>query len=134
LRCDLDEVEVGFLGELQCLVGRDDSDGLPVWSHESDLGYPDPIVDSQLGADVSSIDQGVRKTTPKINNGFRFLLQAEASRDTYPSQVTGLRDRTRRPVLSFQRRSMRVGDVVLLISAWGSARPRTAELMVNHEC
>jgi hypothetical protein len=54
LRGDLDEVEVSLLGELQGLVGRDDADRLPVGSNESDLGNPDPVVDAQLGADVSS--------------------------------------------------------------------------------
>ena len=31
-----------------------DADGLAVGSDEPDLGYPDPVVDAQLGADVSS--------------------------------------------------------------------------------
>ncbi len=54
LRGDLDEVEVRLLGKLQGLVGRHDADRLPVGSDEPDLGNPDPVVDSQLGADVSS--------------------------------------------------------------------------------
>ena len=53
-RSDLDEIQVGLLGQLECLVGRDDPDGLAVGAHEPDLGYPDPLVDTKLSADVSS--------------------------------------------------------------------------------
>ena len=53
-RGDLDQVEVGVLGELEGLARGDDADGLTVGSDEPDLGYPDPVVDAQLGADVSS--------------------------------------------------------------------------------
>src|SRR6478735_7689161 len=54
LRGDLDEVEVGLDGKLECLVGRHDANGLAVGSYEPDLGYADPVVDAQLGADGSS--------------------------------------------------------------------------------
>ena len=53
-RRDLDEVEVGLLGELERLVGRHDADRLAVRADEAYLGDPDPVVDPKLGADVSS--------------------------------------------------------------------------------
>ncbi len=45
-RGDLDQVQVGFLGELEGLPRGDDADGLAVGSDEPDLGYPDPVVDA----------------------------------------------------------------------------------------
>jgi len=54
-RCDLDQVEVGLLRESQGVVDADDADGLAVRAHETDLGNPDPVVDAQLRADVSSM-------------------------------------------------------------------------------
>ena len=57
-RGDLDQVEIGLLGELEGLARGDDADGLAVGSDEPDLGYPDPVVDAQLGADVSSMSFG----------------------------------------------------------------------------
>ena len=135
LRRDLDQVEVGLLGELQCLVGRDDADGLAVGSDEADLGNPDPVVDTQLGADMSSMWSSGRKTPstsrPKSKKA-SARLQAEASRDTSPagSAYADVAGRGRSLgtgpddlCLSCQRRSMRVGDVMLLVSACGSARP-----------
>jgi hypothetical protein len=53
-RGDLDEVEVRLLGQAQRVARGDDADGLAVGSNEPDFRDPDPIVDSQLGADVSS--------------------------------------------------------------------------------
>ena len=54
LGCDLDEVEVGLLGQLEGLVRRHDADGLAIGANEPDFWNPDPVVDAQLGADVSS--------------------------------------------------------------------------------
>jgi hypothetical protein len=54
LRGDLDQVEVRLLRQLQRLVRRNDPDRLAIGSNEPDLGNPDPIVDAQLCADVSS--------------------------------------------------------------------------------
>ena len=50
---DLDEIEVGLLGQPQGVLDTDDADGFSVGTDESDLGYPDPVVDAQLGGDVS---------------------------------------------------------------------------------
>ena len=139
LRRDLDQVEVGLLGELQGLVGRDDADGLAVGSDESDLGNPDPVVDTQLGADVSSSGVGRRslRRRPRRcrnNKGFR-CLQAEASRDaSHAGDTTEARSARRTscgpvpsgpdPTTCGAGRSMRVGDdgaeppLVDLLPSW----------------
>jgi hypothetical protein len=51
----LHEIEVGLLRQLQRLVGRHDPDGLAVGANEPDFRHPDPVVDSQLRADGSSM-------------------------------------------------------------------------------
>ena len=51
---DLDEVEVGLLGKPERVGGGDDADGLAVGANEPDLRDADPVVDTKLGADVSS--------------------------------------------------------------------------------
>ncbi|UUZ61905.1 hypothetical protein [Nocardioides sp. B-3] len=71
------------MGKLQRLIGRHDADGLAIGSDKPDLGNVDPLVDSQLGADVSSSDLGwwwtlTEDIGPEMNNGSRFA-QAEAS-------------------------------------------------------
>ena len=43
-----------LLREAQRVSRRHDADGLAIGTHEADLGYPDPVVDTKLGADVSS--------------------------------------------------------------------------------
>jgi hypothetical protein len=61
-RGDLDQVEIGLLSELEGFARGDDADGLAVGSDEPDLGYPDPVVDAELGADVSSMLSGMCRT------------------------------------------------------------------------
>src|SRR6478672_7034400 len=94
LRGDLDEVEVGLLGQLECLVGRHDPNGLTVGSDEPDLGYADPLVDAQLGADTSSSGSGgweplapltsTRRRTGGEMQKAPAVCQAGASRHTPP--------------------------------------------------
>jgi hypothetical protein len=62
LRRDLDKVEVGFLGEAQRIAGGNDADGLAIGSNEADFRDADPIVDTQLSADVSSKVKAGRKS------------------------------------------------------------------------
>src|SRR5699024_5261812 len=50
-RRDLDQVEIGFLGQTQCVLHGNDSDLLTVGPDESDLGHPDAVIDAGLGAD-----------------------------------------------------------------------------------
>ena len=113
-RRDLDEVEVGLLGELERFVRRHDAHGLAVGSHEPDLGNPDPVVDSQLGADVSSwsirlpevlvwpVRAGVRRRPPLVLK--RRPVTPRAREHALPVRSGAarppgtLRDRTRRPV------------------------------------
>ena len=72
---DLDEVEVGLLREPEGVLDADDADGLAVGADEPDLGYPDPVVDAQLGADGSScgcpVWRPTRRRTLKNETGFR---------------------------------------------------------------
>jgi len=51
---DLDQVEVRLLRKAKRIGGGNDADGLATGANETDLGNPDPVVDSKLGADVSS--------------------------------------------------------------------------------
>ncbi|GLX99327.1 hypothetical protein Hesp01_72770 [Herbidospora sp. NBRC 101105] len=53
-RRDLNEIEVGLLGELQGVVDGDDADLLAVRADEADLGDTNTIVDAGLGADGTS--------------------------------------------------------------------------------
>src|SRR5699024_5549515 len=50
-RRDLDQVEIGFLGQTQCVLHGNDSGLLTVGPDESDLGHPDAVIDAGLGAD-----------------------------------------------------------------------------------
>ena len=65
MRGDLDEVEVRLLGKAERIGGGNDADGLATGANESDLGNPDPVVDSKLGADVSSCGQVSGRTCPR---------------------------------------------------------------------
>src|SRR5688500_17444545 len=67
---DLDEVEVACMGRLKGLVGRHDAGCLAVGVNESDLGNPDPVVDAQLGADMSSW-VGTPGLTPRARDDTR---------------------------------------------------------------
>src|SRR5205809_1013931 len=51
---DLDQIEVGFLCQLEPVVDRDDPDLLPLRPHEPDFGRTDALVDACFGADVTS--------------------------------------------------------------------------------
>jgi hypothetical protein len=51
---DLDEVEVGVLGELDGLADGDDADLLAVRADQTHLGDADPVVDAGFSADVAS--------------------------------------------------------------------------------
>src|SRR6476661_38450 len=52
---DLDQIEVGFLCQLERVVDRDDPDLLPLRPHEPDFGRTDALVDACFGADVTSL-------------------------------------------------------------------------------
>jgi len=52
---DLDQVEVGFLSQLECVVDRDDPDLLPLRPDQPDFGRTDALVDTCFGADVTSL-------------------------------------------------------------------------------
>src|ERR1700751_2352076 len=52
---DLDQVKVGFLGQLERVVDRDDPDLLPLRPHEPDFGRTDALADACFGADVTSL-------------------------------------------------------------------------------
>src|SRR6185312_8203510 len=83
-RGDLDQVEVGLLRQAQRVSRRDDADGLAVGSNEADLGNPDPVVDTKLGADVSSWWRSGRRSSsvwsgPEINEGFRCVASGSQS-------------------------------------------------------
>src|SRR6266568_6551322 len=52
---DLDQIEVGFLCQLERVVDRDDPDLLPHRPHEPDFGRTDALVDACFGADVTSL-------------------------------------------------------------------------------
>src|SRR5512142_852488 len=52
---DLDQVEIGFLCQLERVVNRDDPDLLPLRPHEPDFGRTDALVDACFGADVTSL-------------------------------------------------------------------------------
>src|SRR6478672_13032574 len=54
-RCNLDQVEIGFLSQLECVVDRDDPDLLPLRPDEPDFGRTDALVDTCFGADVTSL-------------------------------------------------------------------------------
>jgi hypothetical protein len=51
---DLDEVEVGLLGQPQRVADGDDADLLAVGPDQSHLGDADPVVDAWLSADAAS--------------------------------------------------------------------------------
>jgi len=51
---DLDEVEVGLLGQLECVVDRDNPDLLPLRPDQPDFRRADALVDTCFGADVTS--------------------------------------------------------------------------------
>ena len=80
---DLNQIEIGLLGQLECLVGRHDANGFTVGSDEPDLGYPDPVVDAQLGADESSSDSTDGMT--EIKKGFRLSPNGSQSRHISPT-------------------------------------------------
>ncbi len=50
----LDQVEICFLGQSQCVADGDDADLLSVRTDETNFWYADPIVDTGLGADGAS--------------------------------------------------------------------------------
>src|SRR5208282_1367604 len=53
--CNLDQVEVGFLSQLECVVDRDDPDLLPLRPDQPDFGRTDALVNTCFGADVTSL-------------------------------------------------------------------------------
>src|SRR5690348_14129447 len=53
--CHLDQVEIGFLSQLKCVVDRDDPDLLSLRPDQPDLGSTDALVDTRFGADVTSL-------------------------------------------------------------------------------
>ena len=57
-RSNLDEIEVGLLGEPQGILDPDDSDLFAVRTDQSHLGDADPVVDAGFGADVHSFFGG----------------------------------------------------------------------------
>ena len=57
-RGDLDQVEIGFLGQAQRILDAHDADLLALGTDESDLGDADPVVDAGLGADGASSVSG----------------------------------------------------------------------------
>src|SRR3954453_6539532 len=52
--CDLDEVEVGLLGQSQCIADGDDADLLTVGTDEPHFRDADPVVDAGFDADGAS--------------------------------------------------------------------------------
>jgi hypothetical protein len=54
VRCHLDEVEVGVIGQLACIVDADDTDLFATRADEPDLGNANPVVDASLSADENS--------------------------------------------------------------------------------
>jgi hypothetical protein len=54
-RSDLDEIEIGFLGETEGVTDGDDADLLTVGTDETDLGDTDPVVDAGFDADGASL-------------------------------------------------------------------------------
>jgi hypothetical protein len=52
---DLDQVEICLLGQPERIVDGNDPDLLAVWADETDFGYPDALVDTRFGADVTSL-------------------------------------------------------------------------------
>jgi hypothetical protein len=54
VRGNLDQVEIGFLRESECVLNADDTDLFAVRSDKSDLWYADPVIDPGLDADVAS--------------------------------------------------------------------------------
>ena len=61
-RGDLDQVEVGLLGQPQRVLDADDADLLAVRTDQAHLGDADPVVDAGLCADVSSSGRPTRST------------------------------------------------------------------------
>src|SRR5690242_20756009 len=57
---DLDQVEIGFLCQLERVVDRDDPDLLPLRPHEPDFRRTDALVDACFGADVTSLSLIIR--------------------------------------------------------------------------
>src|ERR1051325_11715771 len=57
---DLDQVEIGFLCQLERVVDRDDPDLLSLRPHEPDFGRTDALVDACFGADVTSLSLIIR--------------------------------------------------------------------------
>src|SRR5436189_5626453 len=53
-RRDLDEIEVGLLGQPQSIADGDDADLLTVQTDEPHLGDADPVVDAGFDADGAS--------------------------------------------------------------------------------
>ena len=68
-RRDLDEVEVGLLGQPQRVADGDDADLLAVGTDEPHLGDADPVVDPGLSADGASSIWLVKD--PGHEKGFR---------------------------------------------------------------
>ena len=54
---DFHQVEVGFLGQPERVIQRDNPDLLAVGTDEPHLGIRDPIVDTGFGADVTSLSR-----------------------------------------------------------------------------
>ena len=50
-RGDLDQIQVGFGGQFECLADRHDADLLALGTDEANLGYADPVVDAWLDGD-----------------------------------------------------------------------------------
>src|SRR5215475_3280717 len=73
---NLDQVEICLLGQPERVLNGNDSDLLAVRADEPDFRYPDALVDTRFGADVTSLSHcsghrdhpgaGMRETFPEM--------------------------------------------------------------------
>jgi hypothetical protein len=61
-RCDLDEVQIGFLGETQGILDADDADLLAFGTDEADLGDADAVVDAGFSSNGFSSGRRMEPT------------------------------------------------------------------------